>query len=120
MCGCLSHAPHWEPGNPGMCPDWESNQQPFGSQARTQSTEPHQPGPSDMSKNKCWLCYLLDQVITLTYKYNKLHNTHKQIDKKSYGLNNCKLVIKITFLTNARNQGHHSEHKFPLLRDRYC
>ena len=24
--------------------DWESNQQPFGLQAGTQSTEPHQPG----------------------------------------------------------------------------
>ena len=31
--------------NPGMCLDWESNQQPFGSQAGTQSTELHQPGP---------------------------------------------------------------------------
>ena len=30
--------------NPGMCPDWESNWQPFGSQVGTQSTEPHQPG----------------------------------------------------------------------------
>ena len=30
--------------NPGMCPDWESSQQPFGSQAGTQSTDPHQPG----------------------------------------------------------------------------
>ena len=30
--------------NPGMCPDWESNQQPFSSQAGAQSTEPHQPG----------------------------------------------------------------------------
>ena len=30
--------------NPSMCLDWESNQQPFGSQASTQSTEPHQPG----------------------------------------------------------------------------
>ena len=30
--------------NPGMCPDWESNQRPFGLQASTQSTEPHQPG----------------------------------------------------------------------------
>ena len=28
-------------GNSGMCPDWESNQQPFGLQAGTQSTEPH-------------------------------------------------------------------------------
>ena len=31
--------------NPAMCPDQELNQQPFGSQAGTQSTEPHQPGP---------------------------------------------------------------------------
>ena len=30
--------------NPGMCPDWESNKQTFGSQAGTQSTEPKQPG----------------------------------------------------------------------------
>ena len=36
--------------HPGMCPDWESNWQPFGSQALnplsagTQSTDPHQPG----------------------------------------------------------------------------
>ena len=30
--------------NPGMCPDWESNQRRFGLKASTQSTEPHQPG----------------------------------------------------------------------------
>ena len=30
--------------NTNMCLDWELNQQPFGSQAGTQSTEPHQPG----------------------------------------------------------------------------
>ena len=30
--------------NPGVCPDWESNRGPFGSQASNQSTEPHQPG----------------------------------------------------------------------------
>ena len=28
--------------NPGMYPDWELNQRPFGSQAGTQSTEPDQ------------------------------------------------------------------------------
>ena len=28
----------------GMCPDWELNQWPCGSQAGTQSMEPHQPG----------------------------------------------------------------------------
>ena len=31
-------------GNPGMCPDWELNQWPFGSQAGTPSIEPHQLG----------------------------------------------------------------------------
>ena len=31
--------------NPGVCPDWESNRLPFGSQAGTRSTEPHQPEP---------------------------------------------------------------------------
>ena len=30
--------------NGGMCPDQESNWWPFGSQASTQSTEPHWPG----------------------------------------------------------------------------
>ena len=30
--------------NPGMCPDWESKQWHFSSQAGTQSIEPHQPG----------------------------------------------------------------------------
>ena len=29
--------------NPGLCPDWELNQRPFGSQVGTQSTELHQP-----------------------------------------------------------------------------
>ena len=41
-------APHTPPTgdlahNPGMCPNWESNQQPFGSQAGAQSPEPHWP-----------------------------------------------------------------------------
>ena len=46
QCVVSSHVPPTRvlACNPGMCPDWESNQQPFGSQARTQSTEPHQPG----------------------------------------------------------------------------
>ena len=30
--------------NSGVCPDGESEQGPFGSQASPQSTEPHQPG----------------------------------------------------------------------------
>ena len=33
--------------NPGMCPSWESNRQPFDLQAGTPSTEPHKPGLHD-------------------------------------------------------------------------
>ena len=34
MCGCLLHVPYCDLAhNPGMCPYWESNQWPFGSQA---------------------------------------------------------------------------------------
>ena len=44
-CVVASHVPPTGDlaGNRGMCPDWESNQQPFGSRAGAPSTEPHQP-----------------------------------------------------------------------------
>ena len=47
QCVVASHAPPTGKlaCNPGMCPDWELNWQPLDSQAGTQSTEPHQPGP---------------------------------------------------------------------------
>ena len=46
QCVVASHAPLTGDlaSNPGMCPDWEWNQWPFGSETGTQSTEPHQPG----------------------------------------------------------------------------
>ena len=46
QCVVVSHAPPTGDlaHNPGMCPDWELNRWPFGSQAGTQSTKPHQPG----------------------------------------------------------------------------
>ena len=48
--------------NPGMCPDWESNWQHLGLQARTQSTEVHQPGLSSscshiVSQKDRWTTY---------------------------------------------------------------
>ena len=47
MCGCLSCTPNWGPGPQSRhMPYWESNWQPFGSQANAQSTDPHQPGLS--------------------------------------------------------------------------
>ena len=46
QCVVASHVPPTGDlaSNPGMCPDWESNLRPFGSQSGVQSTEPHQPG----------------------------------------------------------------------------
>ena len=45
MCGCCLTFPTGDLAcSPGMCPDWESNQQPFGSQAGIQSTQLHPPG----------------------------------------------------------------------------
>ena len=44
--------------NPGMCPDWELNWWPFGPQASTQSTKPHQPGPCfNFNSNFCLLIF---------------------------------------------------------------
>ena len=55
MCGCLSCVPYWEPGpQPGMCPKWELNQQPFSLQASVQSTEPHQSGPRKVFHVLLW------------------------------------------------------------------
>ena len=44
LTGDLAH-------NADLCPDWESNQQPFGLQAGAQFTEPHQPGQDFLKKN---------------------------------------------------------------------
>ena len=41
--------------NPGMCPDWELNQQLFGSQASAQTTEPHQPGLECKTFRMLWV-----------------------------------------------------------------
>ena len=47
--------------NPGMCLDQDLNQQPFGSQASAQSTEPHQPGLHHI--------YLNDEANGLKYSF---------------------------------------------------
>ena len=46
QCVVASHTPPTGDlaSNPGVFSHWELNQQPFGSQALAQSTEPHQPG----------------------------------------------------------------------------
>ena len=45
--GGILHVPRLEPNcNPGMCPDWESNLQPFSLQDNAQPMEPHQSNQS--------------------------------------------------------------------------
>ena len=52
-----------------MCPDWESNQQPFGLQAGAQPTEPHQPGlPSSFCKELAHTSQLIPDPPTLTLR----------------------------------------------------
>ena len=51
--------------NPGTCPDWELNRRPFASQARAQSTEPHQPGLHHILKEFCAFHFLSKHVINI-------------------------------------------------------
>ena len=59
MCGCLSRAPHWGLAcNPGMCPDWELNQRPFGSQG----------GPQSLSHTSQSECQIFTSLILLVFE----------------------------------------------------
>ena len=54
VCGCLLCTPNWDLAhNPGVCPDWEWNWPPFGLQAGSQSTKPHQPGQNSHFYSSC-------------------------------------------------------------------
>ena len=56
ICGCLYTPPAGDVAhNPGMCPEWELNQQLFGLQASTQSTEPHQLEPNNIHFRKLFM-----------------------------------------------------------------
>ena len=56
--------------NPGLCPDWELIRQPFGSQAGTQSTEPHQPQQS-------YFCHCIDNNTWSSEKLNYCLRTQR-------------------------------------------
>ena len=73
--------------NPGMCPHWVLNRWPFGLQAGTQCTEPHQSGLDAFLYsfyNNHGLSPLVYSVYTLTFPYS------------------CTIIIMI-FLTAAGN-----------------
>ena len=67
-------------GDPGMCPDWESNWRPFGLQASTQSTEPHQPQQGCLFIvvffnffHQCLLYFLVYRSFTCLVKFIPKH-----------------------------------------------
>ena len=66
QCVVVSHTPPTGDlaCNPGMCPDWELTRLSFGSQAATQSTEPHQPGPNSILMDWSSFC-LMDMFCSL-------------------------------------------------------
>ena len=71
MCGWLplTHPTRDLACNPGMCPDWELNWRPFGLQAGTQSTEPHQPGHKILkNKNNLQRAFLCVSFVSVTWE----------------------------------------------------
>ena len=94
MCGCLSPAPPTGDlaCNPGMCPDWESNQQLYGSQASAQSTEPHQP------RMFLILYFRIFSFLTTWHKKSRQHQVSVQEkDNSSW---------KITWYVTTKEQNH--------------
>ena len=73
QCVVASHVPPTgdQACNPGVCPNWKSNLQPFSSKAGAQSTEPHQPGlflifikdPSFLTTSQALPWYLLSSTV---------------------------------------------------------
>ena len=74
--------------NPGMCPNWESNQQPFSLQSSAQSTEPHQPG----------LINILLKYTSYSAKWNKDQKNH--LSRLQYHIFYLYLINKLKFVIN--------------------
>ena len=72
--------------NPGMCPDQESNWWLFGSQASTQSTEPHQPG---LSSFVCVCVFCLYDVLSFALDF--------KADTKENENNLCSIVVECCY-----------------------
>ena len=82
--------------NPGMCPDWELNRQPFGSQSGAQSTEVHQPGQlvlrviyKDFLISKCNVkefCLVSKKMCFYEYKFLNKHIVAKYFQKPIFEL----------------------------------
>ena len=59
--------------NLGKFPNWESSQRPFDSQAGTQSTEPHQPGPT-LNALSAYYLLELSNLLLKTFLGSRYYN----------------------------------------------
>ena len=99
MCGCLSCTQGPGPKSRHV-PDWESNWQPFGSQACTQSTELHQPGHFCLFLNSCWNSFPASMSGKLLSERDLLsiNNFKKKVSSR-----NCDPQIPKCYINNTRN-----------------
>ena len=95
MCGCLSRTPTGDLApNPGMCPDWESNWQPFGLQAGYQSTEPHQPGQFSLLCALSIDCPVLNLKVFLYWIFY-FHHSYSNMSRWHLELPHCSVLLKM-------------------------
>ena len=105
LCGCLLCAPPTGDlaHNPGMCPNWESNWWPFGSQASTQSTELHQPvhefliNKEMWGKNKFFVPFILFYLIHQLYKGNPVFGSLCKINSRP-GTSQKSVLQKVLYI----------------------
>ena len=94
MCPALGTRPATEACDSPQ--DWESNQQPFGSQAHAQSTELHQPGPdlaiSDLGQKSTKRCQVGFQLCLVSGEKSglgcRLGYHWCEMTSRALGLNN--------------------------------
>ena len=85
--------------NPGMCPDWELNQQPFGLQANDQSTEPYHPGLEYVLMQCIFLlCFVSPKLLYYSYIFFLLDVFSNQL-VKFYLTNAVKTLVGILLIT---------------------
>ena len=79
QCVVASPAPPvWDLArNPGLCPAWEWNWRPLGSQAVAQSSEPRQPGQGGVFKARKGRCIF--RIISPCKVPGSQQTSHKQV-----------------------------------------
>ena len=75
--------------NPGMCPHWEWNLRPFGSQASIQSTKPHQPGLNSLFFRRHFLRPLEFWALCKSLRIHGNSYSRKKILLETLKVNNC-------------------------------